>query len=122
MDILAFREYVLSLPNVEETTPFDDVTLVYKVGGRMFSCADMEEFTRVVIHHDADRGVELRDRYESITPAFHFNKTYWSSIDSESDIPFATVCELLRESYLYTIRRNVTPKALRERLLREAEE
>lgn len=34
MDILDFREYVLSLHDVEETTPFDDSTLVYKVAGK----------------------------------------------------------------------------------------
>ena len=36
MDIVDFREYCLSLPEVEECLPFDDVTLVFKVAGRMF--------------------------------------------------------------------------------------
>ena len=37
MDIVDFREYCLSLPEVEECLPFDDVTLVFKVAGRMFT-------------------------------------------------------------------------------------
>ena len=37
MDVLTFRDYCLSLPMAEETTPFDETTLVYKVGGKMFA-------------------------------------------------------------------------------------
>ena len=33
MDILELREYCLALPLAEETTPFDEMTLVYKVAG-----------------------------------------------------------------------------------------
>ena len=78
MDILDFREYVLSLPEVEECTPFDDVTLVYKVGGRMFACANMEEFTGISFHHDVEQGEALREQYSDVVPAWHFNKKYWN--------------------------------------------
>ena len=121
MDIFAFREYVLSLPNVEECMPFDDVTLVYKIGGRMFACAHLEHFSRVVVHHSVERGEELRDNYAEILPAWHFNKRYWSSVSVEGDIPDGFIRELILESYIFTIRHNVTPKALRERLLSEIE-
>ena len=40
MDVLSFRDYCLSLPLTEETTPFDETTLVYKIGGKMYACAD----------------------------------------------------------------------------------
>ena len=42
MDILEYRDYCLSLPFVEESTPFDETTLVFKVGGRMFTYAGEE--------------------------------------------------------------------------------
>ena len=32
MDVLSFRDYCLSLPLTEESTPFDETTLVYKIG------------------------------------------------------------------------------------------
>ena len=41
MDILELREYCLALPLAEETTPFDETTLVYKVAGKMFLLTDM---------------------------------------------------------------------------------
>lgn len=117
MDIMDFREYVLSLPEVEETTPFDDSTLIYKIASKWFVCADMEDFTHIVIHHDPEVGVALRDRHNEITIAWHFNKRYWSSVRVDGDLPDALVRELIRESYIFTIRHNVTPKAERERLL-----
>ena len=80
MDILDLREYALSLYDVEESTPFDDVTLVYKVGGKMFAVANLEDFTYVVIHHSPEVGEALRDKYEQINPAWHFNKRFWSSV------------------------------------------
>ena len=44
MDILELRRYCLSLPLAEECTPFDETTLVFKIGGKMFCYTDMVEF------------------------------------------------------------------------------
>ncbi len=118
MDIMDFREYVLSLPETEESTPFDETTLVYKIGGRMFACADMENFTYIVVKHDPDEGEMLRERYPEITPAWHFHKRYWSAVAAAGDLPDTLVRELIRASYLYTLRNTVTPKARREELMR----
>ncbi len=43
----------------EETTPFDETTLVYKVGGRMYACADMVEFGHIAVKCDPDTAVVL---------------------------------------------------------------
>lgn len=119
MDILDFREYVLSFYDVEETTPFDDSTLVYKVAGKWFVVVDMDDLTHIVIHHSPEVGEALRDKYSQIIPAWHFNKRYWSSVRMDGDLPEKLVRELIKESYIFTIRHNVTPKARRGELLRE---
>ncbi|MBO5399031.1 MAG: MmcQ/YjbR family DNA-binding protein [Alistipes sp.] len=121
MDILDLREYALSLPRAEETTPFDDATIVYKIAGKWFMVVDVEDLSHIVIHHPVERGIALRDEWREIVPAWHFNKRYWSSVRLDGDLPEAVVRELIRESYIFTIRHNVTPKALREELLRGAE-
>ena len=121
MDILDLREYVLSLPRAEETTPFDDATIVYKIAGKWFMVVDVEDLSHIVIHHPVERGIALRDERREIVPAWHFNKRYWSSVRLDGDLPEAVVRELIRESYIFTIRHNVTPKARREELLRGAE-
>ena len=119
MDILDFREYVLSFYDVEETTPFDDSTLVYKVAGKWFVVVDMDDLTHIVIHHSPEVGEALRDKYSQIIPAWHFNKRYWSSVRMDGDLPEKLVRELIKESYIFTIRHNVTSKARREELLRK---
>ena len=117
MDIIDLREYVMSLPMVEECQPFGDDTVVYKVGGRMFLCCVLEFAERVAVKCNPDRAIVLRDRYLSaITPAWHFNKKHWNDIYFEQ-LPREVVEREIRHSYITVIRENVTPKALREKLL-----
>lgn len=79
MDILELRRYCLSLPLAEECTPFDETTLVFKIGGKMFCYTDMVEFRWIAVKCDPDRAVLLRERYpELVTPAFHSNKRHWN--------------------------------------------
>lgn len=117
MDILSFRDYCLSLPLAEESTPFDETTLVYKIGGKMFACADMAEFDHIAVKCDPDEAIALRERYAEITPAYHFNKQHWNGIRTDGDLPEAFLREQIRNSYLLVLRRSVTPRSLRDELL-----
>ena len=118
MDIVDLREYVLSLPMVEECQPFGDDAVVYKVGGRMFMCCVLDFAERVAVKCQPDRAIVLRDRYLSaVTPAWHFNKRHWNDIYFEQ-LPRDVVEREIRHSYLTVIRENVTPKALREEILK----
>ena len=56
MDILELREYCLALPLAEETTPFDETTLVYKVAGKMFLLTDMADFRWINVKFDPEIG------------------------------------------------------------------
>jgi predicted DNA-binding protein (MmcQ/YjbR family) len=117
MDIIDLREFVLSLPLVEECQPFGDDAVVYKVGGRMFACYVLEHTTRIAVKCNPDRAIVLRDEYLSaITPAWHFNKRHWNDIYFER-LPRQIVEREIRHSYLTVIRENVTPKALREEIM-----
>ena len=118
MDVLSFRDYCLSLPLTEETTPFDETTLVYKIGGRMYACADMEAFEWIAVKCDPDKAIALRERYAEVNPAFHFNKVHWNGIGTTGDLPDAFIREQIRNSYLLVLRQNVTPRARREEILR----
>ncbi len=117
MDLLSFRDYCLSLPMTEESTPFDETTLVYKVGGRMYACADMTDFATVAVKCDPDEAIALRERYPEVTAAYHFNKRHWNGIRTDGDLPDAFLREQIRRSYLLVLHRNVTPRALRDEIL-----
>jgi len=117
MDIVEFREYCLSLPDVEETLPFDDSTLVYKVGGRMFAMLMLEKPDHFVVKCDPERAIILRDRYPQITAAWHMNKRRWNDVRFEGRLSDEALRRELRHSYMLVVRQNVTPKALREQIL-----
>ena len=117
MDIIDLREYLLSLPLVEECQPFGDDAVVYKIGGRMFACYVLEHTTRIAVKCNPDRAIVLRDEYLSaITPAWHFNKKHWNDLYFEQ-LPREVVEREVRHSYITVIRENITPKALREKIL-----
>lgn len=102
---------------VEECQPFGDDAVVYKVGGKMFLCYILERAERVAVKCNPDRAIVLRDNYLSaIMPAWHFNKRHWNDIYFEQ-LPREVVEREIRHSYITVIRENVTPKALREKIL-----
>lgn len=117
MDIISFREYCLSFPCVEECTPFDETTLVCKVGGKIFAAADMEHFDAFVVKCDPDDAVALRDAHPEITEACHWNKRWWNAVSVCGDLAESFLREQIFQSYMLVVRRNVTPKALREEIL-----
>ena len=98
MDIESIRQYCLQKRFVTEEFPFDDVTLVFKVVGKMFACLPLNKPDMLVLKCDAEYAIELRDRYSAIEPAWHFNKKYWnqhlvSALDDE------LICSLIDHSY-----------------------
>lgn len=122
MDIVEFREFCLSLPEVEECLPFDEVTLVFKVGGRMFAVVGLDNPIGFVVKCDPDRAIVLRDRYEQVKAAFHFNKKHWNSLRFEGQMSDRQLEAEIRHSYLLVVRQNVTPKARRLEILQQIEQ
>lgn len=117
MDIVEFREFCLSLPDVEETLPFDDTTLVYKVGGRMFAMISLERADYFAVKCDPERAIILRDRYPQITAGWHLNKRHWNDVRFEGGLGDEALRGEIRHSYMLVVRLNVTPKALREQII-----
>lgn len=78
MDIESVREYCLRKVAATEEFPFDDSTLVFKLMGKMFACMPLEKPDMLILKCDAERAIELRDRYSAIEAAWHFNKKYWN--------------------------------------------
>ncbi len=82
MDLAQFREYCLSKPRATEETPFGPDTLVFKVGGKIFAIAPLDEVpARANLKCDPDLALELRDRYEQVRPGYHMNKKHWNTIE-----------------------------------------
>ena len=99
MNIEEAREYCLSLKNVTECFPFDDVSLVFKVEGKMFLLLP-------------DYAIELRDHYNGVEGAWHFNKKYWNTIYLDRDMPDSEIKHWIHHSYREVIAK--LPKKIRE--------
>jgi predicted DNA-binding protein (MmcQ/YjbR family) len=95
-----FREYCLSKPSSTEGTPFGPDTLVFKVGGKMFALASLDEVPATAnLKCDPDLALDLRDRYEQVRPGYHMNKKHWNTIDIEAGIPDAEIRKMIDHSY-----------------------
>jgi len=100
MDLAQFREYCLSKAHATEGTPFGPDVLVFKVGGKMFALAALNEVpTTVNLKCDPDLALDLRDRYEQVRPGYHMNKKHWNTIEIESSIPDAELRKMIDHSY-----------------------
>jgi predicted DNA-binding protein (MmcQ/YjbR family) len=100
MDLAQFREYCLSKACATESTPFGPDVLVFKVGGKMFALAALDELpTTVNLKCDPDLALELRDRYEQVTPGYHMNKKHWNSVEIEGGIPDPELQTMIDHSY-----------------------
>jgi len=105
MHIEAFRAYCLAKKGVEETFPFDETTLVFKVMGKIFAITglDHEDF-RVNLKCDPQRAVELREQYPQIIPGWHSNKRHWNTVYFEDGLPEELLRELIDHSYELVVR------------------
>lgn len=105
MNIETAREYCLAKKGCEESFPFDEDTLVFKVMGKMFAVLMFEKPDMIVLKCDADRAVELREQYEAVEPAWHFNKKYWNQIHFNADADDAFICRMIDHSLDEVVRK-----------------
>jgi predicted DNA-binding protein (MmcQ/YjbR family) len=115
MDLESFREYCLSKPGATEDTPFGEDVLVFRVDGKMFALAPLDEVPAAVnLKCDPDLAVELRDRYEQVRPGYHMNKKHWNTVEIDSGIPDAELRKMIDHSYELVFRH--LPRAKRRLL------
>ena len=112
MDLAQFREYCLSKPRATEGMPFGPDVLVYKVGGKMFALAALDDVPPTVnLKCDPDLALDLRDRYEQVRPGYHMNKKHWNTVEIEGGIPVVELRRMIDHSYELVVER--LPKAAR---------
>ena len=115
MNIESFREYCLKKPGTTEETPFGPEDIVFKVGGKMFAIAALMEVpARVNLKCDPDLALELRDRYEQVTPGYHMNKKHWNTVELSGGIPESEMRKMIDHSYDLVVQS--LPKAKRAKL------
>src|SRR5207253_7814445 len=100
MELSDFREYCLSKPGAVEETPFGEDVLVFKVGGKIFALAALDEVPpRVNLKCEPERALDLRDRYEEVRPGYHMNKKHWNTVELSGGVPENELRKMIDHSY-----------------------
>lgn len=103
MNIQQLYEFCLSQKGVTEHFPFDEDTLVFKVGGKMFCLTSLKEWEKgtpsLNLKGDPEQNEALRAEYDAVNPGYHMSKIHWNTVDFNSDVSDKMMCELIRHSY-----------------------
>ncbi len=103
MNIEQLYEFCLSKKGVTETFPFDNDTLVFKVGGKMFALTSLENWEKgtpaINLKCDPEWSLELRSEYEGIQAGYHMSKKHWNTVAINQDVPDKKLIELINHSY-----------------------
>ncbi|MFL6514575.1 MAG: MmcQ/YjbR family DNA-binding protein [Chthoniobacterales bacterium] len=115
VDVETFREYCLARPRASESLPFGEDVLVFKVGGKIFALASLDEIpTTVNLKCDPDLALELRDRFEQVQPGYHMSKKHWNTVEIGSGLPDSELRKMVDHSYELVV--NSLPKTARTKL------
>ena len=100
MDIESFRDYCLNKKGANESLPFDENTLVFKVLSKVFAITNLTKTPfSVNLKCDPEKAIEIRELYSEITPGYHMNKKHWNTIIFEGEVPTNILYELIDHSY-----------------------
>ena len=117
MNLENFYEYCLSKKGVTEHFPFDEETLVFKVGAKMFALSSLNQWEKsepsVNLKCNPEDAEELRAQYEDIKPGWHMSKTHWNTVAINRDVPDSLVKQLIDDSYQLVFK-SLTKKAQTE--------
>ncbi len=99
MQIEEIRDFCLNKIGVTESFPFDNETLVFKVGNKIFALISLEKQpVSINLKANPEWSIELREQYFQIVPGFHMNKTHWNTVSLDG-LKREFVLELIDHSY-----------------------
>ena len=88
-------------PFVTEGFPFGEDTLVFKVNGKIFFLAGLDNSPlQFNVKCDPDKAIELREVYpESVLPGYHMNKKHWNTIVVDGRLSANQLKAMIDDSY-----------------------
>jgi len=113
MNIEELREYCLSIPLATEDMPFKNEYLMFRVYDKWFAVIPLNDAElKVSLKCNPEEAIELRERYESVEAAWHFNKKYWNTIMLNGDMDDETLKTWIKHSVQEVVKK--LPKKLRD--------
>jgi predicted DNA-binding protein (MmcQ/YjbR family) len=101
MDIEQLRDYCLQKPGVTEGFPFGPDTLVFKVCGKVFLLAGLDQHpVSFNVKCRPDYALELREQYPgAVRPGYHMNKKHWNTVTCDGSVSHRMLLSFIDESY-----------------------
>lgn len=103
MEISDLYDYCLSKKGVSEHFPFDEDTLVFKIGGKIFVLASLSKWEKgqktINVKCNPELANEQRALYNAVKPGYHMSKIHWNTIDTQSDMCFKEILKCIDHSY-----------------------
>lgn len=99
MNTEELRDYCLQKPHTEESMPFGEETLVFKVGGKIYLLTSLDQANRFNAKCDPEKAIELREQYAEVQPGYHMNKKHWNTIYMDGSLTRKQLCEMIDHSY-----------------------
>lgn len=104
MDIEQIRDYCLQKPGATEDQAFGPDGLLFRVNGKIFAYLNLERPDCVTLKCQPDHAIALRDRYNGVSGAWHWNKRHWNDVRLDADVPDDVILSLVDHSYEEVVR------------------
>ena len=99
LNVEEIRQLCIARAGVTEGFPFDEETLVLKVGGKIFALLSLGKDFSINLKCDPERAIDLRERFNEILPGYHMNKKHWNTLVLDGNLPDSLVADLIAHSY-----------------------
>jgi predicted DNA-binding protein (MmcQ/YjbR family) len=100
MNVETVRHYCLKKEQVSEDFPFDDETIVFRVGGKIFVLMGIYDRPLTVnLKCDPELAIELRERHEEVQPGWHMNKKHWNTVTLSGTLSSKEIFSMIDHSY-----------------------
>lgn len=100
MNLEDIKKYCLEKLGTSINFPFDEKTMTFILGGKMFLLTDIStKELRINLKCNPDLAIFLRENYKSIIPGYHMNKKHWNTIYLNKEVPDEKIYELIDHSY-----------------------
>lgn len=99
MDIQSIIDYCSEKAETKQDFPFDETTLVFKVGAKMFALLSLTEPHYLNLKCDPLTALELRKKYKAVTAGYHMHKKHWNTVNLDGTISEFLIREWIDQSY-----------------------
>ncbi len=81
MNIEELRDYCMCKKHVDESFPFNEETLVFKVMGKVFLLTDITSRPlQFNVKCNPELAIQLREQFSCVIAGYHMNKKHWNTI------------------------------------------